>query len=146
MYRYKHLSDSGFNKETRLDKMAGAAEGGGRGSSGFHWRQAGSLNSSVVYNFAHQDQVVCQPPSNLAASGVATHRWPGSSGSSATPPLAMGDKQSALPLSRRRSRQVGSTNPSARLPGFGLINERAHLPCALVLQRRDVDCEWLSGC
>ena len=30
------------------------------------------------------------------------------------------------------------------LPGFGLINERAHLPCALVLRRRDVD--WLGGC
>lgn len=44
------------------------------------------------------------------------------------------------------SRQVGSTNPGAGLAGFNMINERAHLPCALVLQRRDVDGKWLGGC
>lgn len=42
--------------------------------------------------------------------------------------------ESVLSLSRRCNRQVGSTNPSASRTGFGLINERAHLPCALVLR------------
>ena len=84
-------------------------------------------------------------PFLLLADDRRGHRWPGSSGSSATPPLATGDRHKR-PIAIAPSQQlVGSTNPGAGLRGFGLIIERAHLPCALVLQRRDVGCEWLSG-
>jgi hypothetical protein len=106
-------------------------KGGGLGASGFH-SKAGWL-STVHFSG-------CQPPSSFRNSDTPLA---GIKREQRHAAIGQAIERCALSLSHRPSRQVGRTNPSAGLPSFGLINKRAHLPCALLLQRRDVDCEWL---
>jgi hypothetical protein len=121
------LGDSGFNKEEQESSLSSVQvqrKGAGIQHPVSNRRQAGSLNSSL-------NRADCQPPScfwrcDTPLAGIEREQRHA--------PLAKSDRRSVLSLSRRCTRQVGSTNPSAGRAGFGLINERAHLPCALVLQ------------